>query len=810
MTLPANFLTAIASRHATLRWFVEWEGGSIGYGNFEVTTGQAATFFAGRASKDRLTAVKPWALRKGDEALAPEIEPTVLDHLGGRADLGSARVSIVDVDDSLAGLTAQWRSDGRVTLSGELSASETTSFTVVEDASAFPSSNGEVHIDREVIGYGSRSGTTFSTLTRAKYGTIATTHKGKTTSTGEARIGAGVTQYPRSLIGRTARVRFGFDTGGTFTDADMIDAAWGDIAKVEWTGTGQVLQITIDDPQMRLSRPIFTNIGENLKPHDTSKPITVLRAPPGYAVGFGWYFDNVSVDSVLAVDDVIYCMIGGRAIGAFKCTRAPPFVTFEFLGWMFGTEFPATPAGEPQPTDLEVRQVFLLSGVDDTERYSGMPHDLDNLHALEIALLVLQSTGDGTNDASGWPTRDQLPREWGIGFPVSRIDTAGFRKLIDRDRFRSMIFAITEPVKDARKWLVEQILRPNGYYLRTLLDGRISVGSLAAPSPDDVLNATALTVSDLHRTGGTFTKLAGPRLDYGSVVGSITIATSPALVDGKLELAPALTFSAGDTEFDTGAIAPGARTVEIEAYGLHGGRRLTGGGFEDTRVRGPNWGVAGHGDIVESIWSRFGNAPLVIDVACTLAMLDVEIGDLMVVTLANMPSMTSATRGLSSVYCEVVQKRVDLARGVVEFSLMQSRATIARTRYVAPAAIIAVTVANDSVTEITIDAEVFRKEIAGPDGTPFDTMAFEAGDKVRIYTADLSSRSGVFTIASVDNDFGTITLTVAPTTAIAVAGSVLIHADYGESTARVTAKYAHRAGGDKYLGTSDPAHEFAD
>lgn len=61
-------------------------------------------------------------------------------------------------------------------LAADLSATATTSFAIESGGSNFPSSDFEIEVGGEIILVGSRSGNTFSTLTRGHAGTAAVAH----------------------------------------------------------------------------------------------------------------------------------------------------------------------------------------------------------------------------------------------------------------------------------------------------------------------------------------------------------------------------------------------------------------------------------------------------------------------------------------------------------------------------------------------------------------------------------------------------------------------------------------------------------
>jgi hypothetical protein len=133
-----------------------------------------------------------------DESLPPIQES--IDFMEARCDVDSITLEIADVGAGMTGLLKDFRAHNTAWLASTLSSAETTAITV-DDTSAFASS-GDVYIGHEVIGYTGKTGTTFTTLTRGKYGTVAREHY--VDLTGDLPEGPVVADGAHFLTGRRA------------------------------------------------------------------------------------------------------------------------------------------------------------------------------------------------------------------------------------------------------------------------------------------------------------------------------------------------------------------------------------------------------------------------------------------------------------------------------------------------------------------------------------------------------------------------------------------------------------------------------
>jgi hypothetical protein len=91
-----------------------------------------------------------------------------------------------------------------------------------------------------------------------------------------------------------------------------------------------------------------------------------------------------------------------------------------------------------------------------------------------------------------------------------------------------------------------------------------------------------------------------------------------------------------------------------------------------------------------------------------------------------------------------------------------------------------------------------------------DTDAFEVGDRVRVYGADLHARSSVTYVTAKSGTTVTLNDAVTVDGGSPASGMWLQHADYADTgmTSTITDRYTFCAGSDEKLGTADRPHVY--
>jgi hypothetical protein len=189
-----------------------------------------------------------------------------------------------------------------------------------------------------------------------------------------------------------------------------------------------------------------------------------------------------------------------------------------------------------------------------------------------------------------------------------------------------------------------------------------------------------------------------------------------------------------------------------------------------------------------------------VDVECAYDALDVEVGDLLAVTVANVPDIQTGATDLIGAICEVRRKTIDDRTAKVTLSLAQSAAP-GNFRLVAPSAIVSGPSSGATLT-------CYAHEFTDSTGARADVSSFQVGDAVDVWDATLkTNRSGVAYVVSVDPVANQVVLSVG--VAGVVAGDVLLLASYAFQPAarRSVSAFAADSASPPLL-SGDPAHEF--
>jgi hypothetical protein len=793
-TVSAAFLAGLTTPGASCVWYLEIEGIPYAYGNVD----KGSSWFAG----SQFLGVKPWAKANDTEPAFPDLTPQKADFREGRVSMGQLRVELVDVDGTLAGYMGVQRSDGRLTLTDAATATDGT-LTFEGDATDWPSS-GTAYLHRETVTYTGKTSTTLTGVTRGLYRSTATRHEGRDTT---AKLtGARLTQYPQSLNQRRVWLRVGFNPA---SDADCESVFTGVIANAGWDRAGHVLVISCDDQQALARKPIFTNLWDNLNPRGDLQPaIQVVAGSYGVLSNADWQADDGEYLYAL-VDNQVYAFRYDASLPAafggvsFHYLGTSTFGNAQFSGGVtpFGGNpvsfVPVIPVGSPSLNPQLAGSKFTAGA-----------------HPLQVLLQVFTSTGwtqDNTQRAAQNGAYDTLPAEWGLGIPADELDVAGIEDLIGLTPGHGILLPILETVKDGREWVIAECLRPFGFYLRCVFPGKLSVGWMRELTPDDRDAAGRIDINDLAiQSDGQFVQLQGPETLGDLVVSSLSWSASPRFADNKLVLRPPITFrfAPDSTEPD---LYPDGTQVKVEAYGTQGDRINEDGtgfslpGTDSARLRD---------DLLGVLSTRYGAPPTIIKVACRLDALllaendgtrtatTVNVGDIVRFTLDNLPDTTTGARGYSGTILEVWSQRVDLAKGLVHFELARTALGSGATRYLAPALVVVGWTAGTKTLEI--EANHFTNTAGAYD----DKDAFAATWPVRIYSADLASRSGVVLVSSI-TDATHVVLSAVPDRT-PVAGDVVLLADFDDAgqLSVVTNKYAFRASNERVLGTATSPHVY--
>lgn len=782
MTVPAAFTAALASRKATGRFWVEIAGIPYAYGNFSA----GSEWFSGRAVEQRFEGVRPWMVREDGSALVPSLEAQQVDHLEGRVDMGALRLAIQNRDDALLEYWPTYRTDGRLELYASLDHDDP--LLVAQELpggsalSGYPTGAQTLYLHRETLLASARSGAEFTISRRGAYRSPASDHRGRQ---GSSVPGEVLTRYPRSMVGRRVWLYVGLDAGSA---TDAVLAFSGVVRGLGWQNGCSELVLSCDDWQGAIQRPLFTDLADVFARAGEGEPFAnlIYLGADTYEVWLG------GATSTLEVGESVYLpLLGTLAL----LTRLTPSTSTLGLGqYRFSVEGYGYRREEPGGTTAWPLSpaAALVAGQEPAGFYggTGFTAGTPSGHPLSILLSILTSTGTGENG-----DYDVLPATRGCAIPAEEIDVAGIEALIARTPDLRVAVPVTEVVPNAREWLIAELLRPFGFYLAPVLGSSLSVRQLQAPSPDEIAAAPTLTTDDLARTeDGGLVRLEGPFVEMDKVVGGLALSDSPALVDGKLEPLAPVTITATES-LETLLDYPNAQIVEITSHGLHGGR-----GQDGFAPRVDREAVLSR--LLAAYAARYSRPPVSLKAAFDLRQIGLNVGDLVSLDFARVPSIRAAAFGTDGSYAEVTQKEVDLGAGLVTLTLTQSALGTARARYIAPAC--EITAWNAGTLTLTVAANAYTEA-----GVASDTDAFAVGYRVRIYREDLATRFAAVAVAS--KTATTLVLGAAPAGYTYAAGDVVLLADYASDgqVAAALGRYAYCASGStSLLGTSDDPHVY--
>lgn len=772
-------------------------------------------------------------LRLFDTGDLPTISAQRVDFIESRVSIGTLRVGLVDTDEALdgngntlAGYVAPWRRDRALRLAAGTgttvaSGNAGTATIAVDDASAIPLGTivriGSSTVPRRVIAVGAGADTITiappmssapsggTAVHGALAGASASTSASVAGDTSEASEPAGwpdsgvcwmgaeacgytrsgstltltrglyrsrpavheqdepVTLHPDGLVGRRCWLRWGLDAA---SDADCVDLFVGSVANAQWDTGGRLLALELEDAQSWLRRPLFSDLPERVPPGAQGTWLQLAGGDPpivAFEPGAERLELPKGMEIVAELHGSVHLLRGGEVPGA----GVNPLI----VGTLYGTPPRALRPGEAQATGDEpapLRPAIFVGGLLPVPPAAGV---ISGPHPLDALLKILTSTGSGENGPY-----DTLPDHWGLGVPVEAVDVAGIEEIIaqtsELGAFRAVIL---EPVDDFREWAIRTLLKPFGFYLSTTFDHPITIGRILAPSSGAIADATPLVLSDVAVEGERVALLEGPTQENAAVVGRVTLLADPRISDGRVEWGDRLRLGMVSSDVRRGYQS--ATPVEIETWLPAGKPRND---FYEA--------------MLGNLWGRFEVPPSILRVAVQPdPFVRLSPGALVAVTLPELPSAASNTRGLDSVVMEVWGKSIDLPRNRVVLELAQTAITLRRVRFIGPACEVeafgsnTLTVAEHAYTDAASD--------------PVDSDAFTVGP-ARVASADFTTEAAA-AIAAIPAD-DTVVLAsghgVTP-----AAGWHLVLADYDDAVSGEPSRYSYVADEDARLGAAGEA-----
>jgi hypothetical protein len=780
------FKDALALRSNSSIWWLEIAGVPYAFG----TRAKTSSWFSGRAS-DRLKfeGIKPWLGVDDKGIFDPQLSPQAIDYFEGRVNIATARVVLVDVDDTLASYFGVWRTDARSRVTSDVSP---TPSSIPIDTPLSPGPN-VAHIGLEAVKYSSISGAPALTVAsggRGWYRSPAQAHVGKATD----GYGTIATNYIRALESRRVWLYYGLDAESS---EDAVCVFSGIIRATGWQNGARELVLQLDDSQGGATKQVFADISTAFEwPQGISADSFLCVRPRTDSDEVAFYYIQKGTKYAGADGSVIYLLDGDNVVKLVRSEVDDPttgtlagYLAFQYADFIF-----ASTSFKPHDDGI-LDSITLVVPIVEEIFTAG-------IGPIDVALQILMSTG--TNGANG--DYDTLPAAWGCGLTEDDIDLATFEAAKDHlDAFK-----ITMPVlapESAREFIIRECLRPFGLYLQPTFDGRIALGSLTEVVPSTIAGLPAITDDDLAiDEKGALVQLDGPVAMVDEVVKGITWTDCAALVNAKIEFPPPITVVVAEdvTRLDE---VGNAKLIEIKSAGLGGrgfGRTGEYSGFAPPGGSGMDALAA----LVPKFESRFQRPPSVITAAVKITRLLDDVGnglnpgDLVKVSFADMPDIYRGQRGISGAVHEIRSRRWDIERSCVILELARSGLGAVEVRHLAPAA--EVVSWNGTTKTVTVQQNAFSTNPRADNGA-FIPGAAGTGDAVVVCSSDLGTRSDPVTLLSCPTAT-TMVLSAVPTRT-PTAGDIIEVADFGDALDRMKGEYAYCADDEEtLLGAAPDVH----
>lgn len=354
-----------------------------------------------------------------------------------------------------------------------------------------------------------------------------------------------------------------------------------------------------------------------------------------------------------------------------------------------------------------------------------------------VLQILLSRNGDGSNGYY-----DVLPFGFGLGIDQARVDVAACLKVRDSWLATARHLEIIEEPFNAKDKIAE-ILRPHLCYLITTPDDRFVVKRVAPPLPGDAVriinadNALEIPGFDGNLVNGVYGRVKW-RCDYDPVKGDYRQLYTGEFTDAQ--------------ELYAGQF----KTLDVDAKGQWSGNDAGTGRFGAALATDAELAARRY---IDEVRARYSLPFPVLSIECDFDAVDAACGDLVRVTLDNLPNVETGGVGIADAFCEVIQKTAQDETGKVELVVTQTGYRGAFRRYAPSARIDAVI---DASTFTVFDHEFTNPLLADL----VDGDFFKVGDKIAVWDTRLYDMRGVRTIVA------------KPTRNTIVLDSVLAYAGY--------------------------------
>lgn len=707
MSIPSAASAALAARSILVGSWLEIEGIPYAYGTFTA----AGSWFSARSALLQFLGVKPQLLS------LPKLVAQTIDTLkGGNLSTGQAVFEILDKDAQ----PTYWTS---------LSSG---SFSIANAVTAAATSWNMVNAGGINVGDYLYAGTETVQVT-AKFVNTITVTRGMFRSTPQAFPSLfPVSAFPYAMANRRCWFYQVFDASsrvvGTWSsltlDASKVLRFAGQLTSYHLKDNDPASYVlTAESVDREMNRPAFRNLrqfrlsGTSIKDglNSGAQPCQV-SGWPGYSPNYDtlWNFDasdfTLNEKLLLMIDDELF-------VG--EITSMTPAKCRLLARAMYGTKadvhkegaivreiVPVVAHSNQTTSGQNAHWAELISKFNAIPLYPG---DVGADHPVILALTVLCSTGLGTNFDPVYRNCDRLPAEWGMGISHTRIDWAVCEAAAREEPALRFTGTITEPMNAVE--FVRQLLTFAGYYFTVATGDLLTIRRLRPPLPDQTTRA----ITNSNRIRNHF-----PTWDanWSGAIRQLHFKYGYDILSGKHKRVAIFTLNDADI-FSKGL----AKTVELETRLVYPGGSGIPGDIVTRAFDVDMWLL----QRAEYYRTRYGRPPPIIKERVDYSFLDVEVGDIVAVTSAILPS--NGARGMASTLGEVIGKDPDDAARVIDLTILMTGELVTAAAYIAPS----ITAGDDGNSLVDLGSE-WRIEQADQSHTGFDAYGGSGGADINFTT----------------------------------------------------------------------------
>jgi hypothetical protein len=760
MTIPANFSAKNSESYINVQWWIAIDGLRHRFGTCKPTWNPTDTT-TNQTIKDYMSEII--------QCREQRVEP-----LNGKTTSHGLTISLLDVGDDITELFSVHDTTNKfwTALTSNCTASAATLHVTATSAFTTPC---ELYVGGETMWAPTKTTSTFH-IHRAKYGSIADDHK-ITDDAGLDQL-VEVWNAPRYITGRGVTL---YESRDGLVEADAIKLRCViDTVKEKsgiWTigASGHLSKLAaLLNRKMpwryikRVGSEMYIQGGEGTYP-----------TPSGFKypwIQFGErYFD--------------YSSGGGAQTEAFEVIvlRSEQFLPLPTNNINGVPNWSDTTFSDTGAILLETINYDTCSAVVSHALFwDGIYHYTDPLSIL--LCLLLSKKGNKTNHA----TYDILPEGVGLGWPSAWVDVTGIEALRDSTHLGDYNLSFVIPAgEDAKKWIEENLLRPNMLFVVEKWDGTVSVSRLLTR------NEAIVHGSDLDITESML--LDEPELDISNYpIGEIAWKINWHPIKDEFQEEIKIVFAESIRRYGSNA-----RKYELECKTCYDN-----GSYNSSRLltqADTNNMPDMIGEYAATMFNQFASNPmpaLTIEIPYN-RLTDVPPGSVVKVTCSITPNLMDSSRGFTEEWFQVVGVTPQPKNSSIRLMLWQIGVHDVNSARYSPSARLKSKSDNHLGTgrcKITTTSNFYTVSSQGT-----DVHQMLAGSKLRFYNANyVSLDSRTYTVYSTPTAANNQMWLSETSLKFSVTSGYLVEAaNYDECVTAQITNWGYQAGSNKRLGTGE-------